>query len=138
MSGSPSLTTLQTAVYSALLSDLGIVSLAGAGKVFDRVPEGTAFPYITIGDVTAKDYDSQTFDGLETTITVHSWARGAGRKSVKSLMDRIYKILHRANLQMDGQKMILMRFEFSNGGELDPDGVTYHGVQRFRALIQGV
>lgn len=136
----PSLVAVQRAVYTALSGDTGLVALLGAGKVFDWVPETTNYPYVNVGDDTSKDYDSQSFHGLESTVVIHSWSRtvGGGRKEIKTIMDRIYQVLHEQVLPMvSGQIMILSRCEFATT-LLDPDGVTYHGVQRFRILTQGV
>lgn len=127
---------LQKAVYDALKGDAQLTILVGT-KVYDSVPAGTGFPYVAIGDDTAVPFDSDTFDGMEMTLTIHSWARGLGRKEVKTIMGNVYRILHKSTLNMNGHTMVLMRFEFAET-DLDPDGVTYHGVQRFRALTQGV
>jgi hypothetical protein len=42
-----------------------------------------------------------------------------------------------ATLSMTTQRMVLMRHVFATVIP-DPDGITYHGVQRFRVLTQGV
>ena len=43
--------------------------------------------------------------------------------------------LDRQALSLTGHNLVLLRFEFSQA-MLDPDGLTRHGVQRFRALTQ--
>lgn len=52
-------------------------------------------------------------------------------------MNAIYNSLHEQRLSVEGAEMVLLRLEFGDT-DLDPDGVTYHGVQRFRTLIKGV
>jgi len=45
--------TLQTAVYNALSADATLVSAVTG--IYDFVPEGTAFPYVKVGDQTMVD-----------------------------------------------------------------------------------
>ena len=58
--------------------------------VFDHVPEGQAFPYVTIGESTAADFSTKTEAGQEHTITIHAWSRERGRKETKQILARIY------------------------------------------------
>lgn len=127
---------LQAAVFSALSSDPILTALIGADRVRDYNGPISVFPMVTIGGDTVKDWSGCTFDGQETTIMIHSWAQGQGRRDVKAIMARIYQILHRASLNLAGQSLVFILFEFAST-DLDPDGVTYHGVQRFRAITQG-
>lgn len=136
MSGEAS-NAIQAAIYTALSSDPAIFALVGSSGVFDTRSTPILFPSISIGDDTAKDFDTCTSDGQETTVTIHTWSQSAGRKEVKSLMSNVYRILHKSNLSVVGQNLILMRCEFAQT-YLDPDGITFHGVQRFRTITQGV
>lgn len=135
MSGEAS-NALQAAIYGALSSDPQLTALIGSGHVFDWNGPVPVFPSVTIGGDTAKEWSGSTFDGQETTIMVHSWSQGDGRKDVKTIMGHVYRILHRANLAVSGQSLVFILWEFATTS-LDPDGVSYHGVQRFRAITQG-
>lgn len=136
MSGEAS-NAIQAAVYSALSNDPALTVIVGAGGVHDWAGPGANFPCVSIGDDTAKDFDTCTSDGQETTVTIHTWSQSQGRYEVKSLMSNVYRILHKSNLTISGQTLVLMRCEFSQTF-LDPDGITFHGVQRFRTITQGV
>lgn len=122
---------LQKAVYAALDGDATLGALITG--VFDHVPPDTAFPYVTVGEVTVADASTMGKDGQAHTITVHSWSRGRGRKEVKDIMAEVYRVLHKANLALTGHDLAGMMFEFAST-LTDPDGLTYHGVQRFRAV----
>lgn len=122
---------LQTAIYTKLTSDSTLDGLVTG--VFDSVPETTDYPYISIGADTFIDWGAMDFQGMEATITIHSWSRARGRKEVKAIMARIYALLHEASLTVTSHNCVLIRQEYSET-LLDPDGTTYHGVQRFRAL----
>ena len=51
-------------------------------------------------------------------------------------MDRIHTLLHNGSVSVSGFNLIRLQFEFSDVMR-DPDGVTRHGVMRFRAIILG-
>lgn len=128
---------IQAAVFVALSNDKGLTALLGNNDVHDWAGLPINFPCVTIGDDTAKDWDGCTFDGQETTLTIHSWSQGEGRKVVKTIMENVYRVLHRSNLVITGQNLVLCLCEFATTS-IDPDGTTFHGVQRFRIITQGV
>jgi hypothetical protein len=125
---------IQAAIFDALSGDAQLTSMATG--VFDQVPEKTAFPYVTIGENTLSDWGSHTFDGANAIVTIHTWARGGGRKKCKEIMGEIYRILHNGSIAIDGFSLVVLRFEFGETIK-DPDGQTYHGVQRFKLLVGG-
>ena len=126
---------LQSAIYSTLNSDSNLTSTLGAG-IFNDVTEGTNTPFVTIGDDTASEYDTKDLDGTETTINIDVWSEYKGSKECKQIMDRIHDLLHDSNISVTGFNLVNLRFEFSDIIR-DPDGVTRHGVMRFRAVILG-
>jgi len=136
MSGEAS-NAIQAAVYTALSNDPALTAMVGPNGVFDVDGPKLIFPRVSIGDDTAKDFDTCTSDGQETTVTIHTWSQSQGRHEVKSLMSNVYRILHKSDLAISGQTLVMMRCEFGQT-YLDPDGITFHGVQRFRTITQGV
>ena len=125
---------LQKAIYDLLSGDVTLDGLVSG--VFDNVPEGTAYPYVSIGDDVLSDWGSHTFDGASCDVSVHSWARELGRKSVKDIMARVYTLLHNVDLSVSGFSTVACRME-NEQTFLDPDGETYHGVQRFKIILGG-
>jgi hypothetical protein len=127
-------TAAQTMVFGALNGNL-----TGC-TVFDSppfLPEGapsTTFPYCVIGNDTARAWDTDDTRGAEITLTLHFWSRAQGFKEVKALMDQAYGLVNRATLTASGYDVIDCLFEFSDAMD-DPDGVTKHGVQRYRLTI---
>jgi hypothetical protein len=122
---------LQKAAFAALDGDAGLGALITG--VYDHVPPDTGFPYVTVGEATVADESTMAKDGQAHAITVHSWSRGRGRKELKQVMGEVYRILHKSSLTVTGQDFAGMMFEFADT-LIDPDGLTYHGVQRFRAV----
>ena len=126
---------LQTAVFTALNNDNTLTSTYGA-TIADDVPHGTAYPFIEIGEVRASDYSTKDHTGGDLVIECHLWSQYKGSKEVKQMMDRVHDLLHDSNLSVTGFNLVNLRFEFSDIVR-DPDGVTRHGVMRFRAIILG-
>jgi len=124
---------IQQAVRDELLSSSAVVNLVTG--IFDEVPQGQAYPYIVVGEDTAIEWDKDLQLGVEATLTLHAWGRKAGRKEVKTIMDAMYDSLHRAELVITGLHSVLCIWEF---GEtfLDPDGITRHGVARYRIVAE--
>ena len=126
---------LQSAIYSSLSNDNTLTQVLGAG-VFDEVTEGATYPFVALGEETAVDYSTKDLVGGETTINIHIWSQYKGSKETKNIMDKIHDLLHDSNLTVSGFNLINLRFEYSDIMR-DPDGVTRHGVMRFRAIILG-
>ena len=125
---------LQSAIYTAL-NVSAITSTLSCG-VYDEVIEGNSYPFITLGEETAIDYSTNNLVGAETTINIHVWSRYKGSKETKEILDKIHDLLHDVNLSVTGVNLINLRFEYSDIMR-DPDGITRHGVMRFRAITLG-
>tara|TARA_R110002126_G_scaffold15594_1_gene63779 strand:- start:679 stop:1080 length:402 start_codon:yes stop_codon:yes gene_type:complete len=126
---------LQTAVFSKLSTDSNLTSVLKA-KVFDDIPENTDYPYVQLGEDTAIDYSTKDQTGSEVSVNVDVWSRYRGSLEAKNIMDRVHTLLHDSSLSVTGSNFINMRFEFSDIIR-DPDGITRHGVMRFRAIMLG-
>ena len=123
---------LQKTVFDALDGDSTLQSLVT--DVFDFVPENTAFPYVKIGEETAVDNGTKTLQGNEHTLVIHTFSRYRGSKETKEIMSRVYALLHESSLTVSGASLVNLRFEFSDIIK-ENDGLTTHGLQRFRAMI---
>jgi len=121
---------VQKAIYGVLDNALSI-------PVYDDVPDNANAPYVVIGDDTFVEFDTDSEVGFEATVTIHSWSVYRGRSQVKNIMGQIYNALHRAEFTVTGYNLIGCDCEFSETF-LESDGVTRHGVQRFRILIREI
>lgn len=133
MPGSPSW-PLQQAVYSRLSGDTELVTTLGAA-VYDHVPDSAAFPYVVIGDITEATNDTMTRTGRGVTLTLHLWSQYAGMKQLDLIADRVDDLLDRWAPTVTGWSATSMLREFFETMR-DPDGVTRHGVARYRIHIQ--
>jgi Protein of unknown function (DUF3168) len=138
---------LQQAVYQALVGDLVLQAWLGTPpRVYDQVPGDAAYPYVVIGEISGRPFDSKTSQGMSLTLTLHVWDgadqasgaaapgyRGAGR--LRQIMARLLALLDRAALDVVGHALVQLRFERSESLP-DADGLLRHGQQRFTALIE--
>lgn len=127
--------SLQRAIYDALLVDAAVIGLLGAPRIFDDVPQRSAFPYVTLGQSTVRDWSTGTEAGEEHLLTLHVWSRADGRRETHELMSALRKALHGQPLPLDGHRLVNLRHELSEARR-EPDGETYHGIVRFRATTE--
>ena len=81
-----SATGLQRAVHGALISDPELHALV-ADRVYDRVPDRPAFPYVTYGGQSARALDGE---GLtEHVLTLEAWSRGRGRSEALAILEAV-------------------------------------------------
>ena len=125
----------QERLYATLNGDATLTNTLGAA-VYDEVPEGSAYPYVNIGEETATAFDTKDLAGSQITINLHVWSQYKGSKEAKNIMDRVHTLLHDTSLSVTGFNLINLRFEFADILR-DPDGITRHGVMRFRAVMLG-
>lgn len=126
-------TAVQTAVYDALTGDAALAALVEG--VFDAVPQDQSFPFVTIGEDIHNEWDTNTTLGSDCSITVHTWSRGRGRKETKEIQGAVYDALHRASLTYAGYRFVSVEFAGSQSF-MDADGLTRHGIQTFRVIIE--
>lgn len=129
MPGSPSW-PLQQSVYTRLNADTELVTTLGAA-VYDHVPDSAAFPYVVIGDATEAPRDTMARTGRDVTLTVHLWSQTKGMKQVDEIADRVDDLLDRWAPTVTGWSATTMLREFYENMR-DPDGMTRHGVARYR------
>lgn len=125
---------VQKMIFSALNGSAAIqTALGGAGRVLDFVPDNMAAPFIRIGEMEQTDRGSQTTDGWTHTFTIHCWFKTQTRAPVLALQGLIDAALHNLDLTPTGFTNLTLRRDFATS-LVEPDNVTYHGIQRFRIL----
>ncbi len=120
------------AVWAKLNATTGLV-----GLVYEILENDQAFPKIWIEDGGADDWSNKDDAGLEANVTLHIGSRYDGTKEIRSLMDKCHAALHNASLTLSAGQSVLCQFD-RHDMVIDSDGVTRHGVMRFRLLISEV
>ena len=125
-----------SALQKAIFAKLNEATAIAGGRIYDRVPELAAFPYITIGDEQVLDDGNTCDDGWEVFSDVHVWSRpSTGSKAeVKDLLAAVVTCLN-TELTVTGFTVIIHALENSQVLR-DPDGLTEHAVLTFRYVLQ--
>ncbi len=121
--------------YAPLAALLAADPLDATPAVFDHVPQDAAFPYEVVGEPNGVDHDTDDSLGWDAELTIHQFSRFRGFEEVERIQRENDDALNRAEpILTDGRIVTLHRV--SVDGVLDPDGLTRHGIHRFRAIIE--
>ena len=134
-----SLWDVQAALYGVLAEDGGLVPLlaAGADSVLDHALPDTPFPYVVVGDMTARPLETQEFYGSELVAAVHVFSRAPGYREVKRILAAVHDALHETDFPVENQVLVFCRHVGTDiAAELD--GETRRGTIRFRILTEPV
>jgi hypothetical protein len=125
--------TIQAAVYAVLGGDAELTGLVTG--VYDTVPEGTAMPYVVLGEAT--EIPDNRLDGLgrQTTQTLHVWSRYRGFAEANRIAGRLVALLDHQPLPVVGVHHVMTLFEFSQTLR-DPDPQIRHVPVRFRIYTE--
>ncbi|MEN6542003.1 DUF3168 domain-containing protein [Parvibaculum sp.] len=125
---------LQRAIYARLSADAPLAALVD-GRIYDNVPGDAGFPYMTLGEAQVSDWSSGDSDGGEHRLTFHVYSRGGGRAEAKTILGAVNAALHDASLTPEGARLVSIRF-LDAETRREPDGITWRGTIRFRALTE--
>ncbi len=120
--------SLQSAIYQALVGSAELTAQLGGLRVYDHPPQAAAYPFVTIGESSVFDWSTGTEDGAEHLVTLHVWSRSGGKRQAYALVEQIRELL-------SDHALVNLRYQFSETRQ-DPDGETYHGVVRYRAVTE--
>lgn len=100
---------LQQALYARLNGDGVLMGMIEG--IHDTVPQQATFPYVVIGDGQQDDVPSSGLNTYRCTLEIELFSRSKGRKEALLVLDRIYALLHRNVLSVDGYECIVIRCE---------------------------
>jgi Protein of unknown function (DUF3168) len=127
--------SLERGVYQALAGSVDLTTLLGGVRVYDDAPQAAPYPFITLGQSVVRDWSTDTEDGAEHDLTLHVWSRSGGKKQVHQIIEAIRTVLHDQPLTLADHHLVNLRHELSEA-RLDPDGDTFHGIVRYRAVTE--
>jgi len=129
--------SLRAAIHGALKADTPLSALLGGGKIYDEPPREAAPPYVTLGESVLTDGSTSTEEGDEHTLTLHVWSRQGGHREAHLIAGAVLEALAGSTLALEGHHLSNLRF-IAADVRREPDGRTYHGVVRLRALTEPV
>ena len=84
-------------VYAALAADAALAAIVG-DRIFEHVPARARQPYVVLGEVASRPWDTASDRGRIDDLTVHVWSRGSRRTEVDEAAARIVTALRFENL----------------------------------------
>lgn len=120
-------------IQAAIFSRLGTALSPTA--VYDNPPQDYSQPYVVIGDDFHQQWDTDDSVGSESLLTIHTWSSHRGKSEAKTIQGQIYDALHRYELSVSGFATVTLEYESAEVFK-DSDGESWHGVSKFRALVE--
>lgn len=107
-------------------------------SVYDDVPEGAAYPYVVMGEMTARDWSDKFEPGQEVYSTKHIWSKYKGKKEITEMGDAIVQALSKSPLDLAPNFRAVVDELDAHDLIIDIDGTTRHAILRHRYLIEEV
>jgi hypothetical protein len=121
---------LQDMIYRRLTSDPTI-----AWPVFDRADPQQPMPFIEFGPEDVQEDDAECITGTDHQFQVDLFHSQAGHFELKEMMGLVKRSLHNYPGELTDNALHSIRFVRSTVLQ-EPDGINYHGVVQFEALIE--
>jgi len=125
---------LQGAIVARLKADTAVAALIN-GRIYDSVPVGAAFPYVSIGPVDSNEDDADCIAALEVAQQIDCWSRATGFPECKKVVDAVRAALHDYSLDLATNALVFFEHRSSRVTR-DPDGITSHGILGFEGVIE--
>ena len=131
-------TTLANLLANAVGLDGQTINLPA---IYDRPPQPVFaedfdyFPYVTIGDNTSSEFDTDDSNGFDSQCFIYTYTREGGRAQNIAIQQVIYNLLHKADLTMNAGHAVMI-YQTQMRVDVDPDGKTYQGAQTFRFVTE--
>jgi hypothetical protein len=126
---------LQKAIHAQLAVDTGLLALLGSARIFDDVPRGSPFPYITFAAMSERDWSTGSEAGSEHIVALNIWSSAAGRHEVDAIASAVRSALHDQTLTLTDHRLINMRHETTDLRR-EADGESYRAVVRLRGVTE--
>lgn len=123
------------ALQKAIVARLKAAATTVGSRIYDIVPPGATFPYISVGEGQSVGRYADCYDASETFLDLHIWSREPNFGEAKTILAQVRLSLHDAPLTLDGHTLELIEFRDARSLR-DPDGLTSHVAATFRALSQ--
>lgn len=120
------------AVYVALDATSGLT-----GIISESLSNADPFPKIWLEDGGADDWSNKDDNGLEAFVNLHVGSQKEGTKEIRGLMDKCHGALHNVDLVLANGQSVLCQF-VRHDVVIDSDGITRHGIMRFKLLVSEV
>lgn len=125
---------LQVAIITRLKADAVISDLVGT-RIYDRVPDGAIFPYITIGEADETSNDVDCVNAFDLSLDVDVWSRDPGYKEAKEISNAVRNALRVPELTLQENALVLFRHRQTRIFR-DDDALTSHAAITFEGVAE--
>jgi len=126
---------LQGLIVQRLKADPDVTALVN-GRVFDSVPSGAAFPYVSYGPTSTEEDDADCIKGASIYVQLDVWSRDVGFPEAKRISSAVRECLHDVDdLTLTDNALVFLN-HYQTQTMRDPDGLTSHAAVLFQAFIE--
>lgn len=123
---------VQKGIVAKLKGASGVTDLVST-RVYDAVPHNAAYPMVVMGVFQGFPWEQHLANGFEVIAQIEAISEKRGAVQTRQIQSAVYAALHDQALTLDTQNHILTRLIFQSS-DLDNDGITTRGIQRFRVV----
>lgn len=125
---------LQSAVIARLRADASLTTaLGGANKVFDYVPQRTAYPYVIYYETDRFEQDTSSGRSNEHIVSIHVFSDKEGSKQVQAILQLCDELLQDYTTALIDHRLV--NFKFVSADQVKEDQV-YHAIAQYRAYTE--
>lgn len=127
---------LERAIVTRLKASTDLQALiSNPIRLFQEVPPGPTFPYVTIGPAQRLPDLADCIDGAQIFVDLHVFSRGKGYREAQSIGAVLIEELHHASLTLAEHRCVLIELS-DERYFIDSDNQTKHGVVTFDARVE--
>ncbi len=123
---------MQHALYTKLHGDAVLMGMVTG--VYDAVPQKTVLPYIVIGDGQCRGLAADAVNLSELALEIDVWSEATGRKTVLTILNRLFALLHLGTLTLSGYQLVALRCEQADALVAE-EATRVHGTMLIRATV---
>lgn len=124
---------LQGAIVARLKAHAPLTAIVGQ-RVYDAVPSGMVFPYVSLGPSDEISDDADCIDGFEITMQIDCWSRTVGYVEARRIADAVRAAL-KADLTIADNALVYFTHRITRTFR-DADPLTSHAALTFEAFIE--
>ena len=128
---------LQGKIFEVLSTSPQLSALIGAGNIFDEVPKNHKPPYVVFAKSIHADWSTDSENGMEHEVEIHSWSHENGRKQVFQIQEILIQVIGTLAGQMTNHHLVNITHEQSEIEARDKNR-AFRGISRFRAVTEPV
>ena len=129
----------QALLYQTLSQEPALTDLLAQNdkSIFDAVPIGAQFPYMTFGQSRTEPVDTQTYHALQVDMTFDVWSQYQGYKELKEIAAVFQSIFKRMDIENIDGRLILAK-QMSSETTREKDGKTRKLQEKWRFVFEAI